>query len=328
MVTPPRVLFVIPGEPDGSSMIFAKRQFAAVARRIPAEVFYLASRTSLPRLAAEARRFRRTLAAFRPDVVHAQYGTVTAAFCAWLCRKPLVITFRGSDLNPCPSMSRTRSGLGRLLSQVAALRAARVVCVSRELAGRLWWRRDRAVLLPSGVDLARFRPREQAEARRRTGWDGTAPVVLFNAGRSPAVKRLDLAEAAVAEARRVCPSLRLEVLDGHVDPERIPWLMNAANCLLVTSDHEGSPTVVQEALASDLPVVSVPVGDLTERLEGVAACRIEPREAGRLGQALAEVCRSGARSDGSRFVASLSVDTIADRLVEIYAACAGGERPH
>ena len=66
------------------------------------------------------------------------------------------------------------------------------------------------------------------------------------------------------------PSVRLEVLDGNVAPARVPALMNAADCLLVTSDAEGSPTVVQEALATNLPVVSVDVGDIAERLEGVA----------------------------------------------------------
>lgn len=316
----PRVLFVIPGEPEGPSMIFAKRQYQAVARHLAAEVFFLASRTSPRTLAAEARRFLRHLARQRPHVVHAQYGTVTAAFCALLCRCPLVITYRGSDLNPCPSMNWWRSAAGRLLSQLAALRARRIVCVSPELAGRLWWRRRRVEILPSGVDTERFRPREPEVALARLGWPAGDRVVLFNAGRSPAVKRLDLAEAAVAAARRWEPRIRMEVLDGYVEPERIPWLMNAARCLLVTSDQEGSPTVVQEAMASDLPVVSVAVGDLEERLAPVAGCRVEARDAARLGRAIAEVCASGERSDGSRFVAALSVEAIARRLVATYRA--------
>lgn len=317
-VPDPRVLFVIPGEPEGPSMIFAKRQHQAVARHLSADVFFLASRTSVWILAAEARRFRRHLARHRPHVVHAQYGTVTAAFCALLCRSPLVITYRGSDLNPCPSMNWWRSAAGRLLSQLAALRASRIVCVSRELAGRLWWRKQRVEILPSGVDTERFRPREREAALARLGWSAEDRVVLFNAGRSPAVKRLDLAEAALAAARRREPRIRMEVLDGYVDPERIPWLMNAARCLLVTSDKEGSPTVVQEAMASDLPVVSVAVGDLEERLAPVAGCRVEARDPARLGQAIAEVCVSERRSDGSRFVAALSVEAIAHRLVAIY----------
>ena len=72
------------------------------------------------------------------------------------------------------------------------------------------------------------------------------------------------------------------------EPARVPDLMNAADCLLVTSDAEGSPTMVQEALATNLPVVSVDVGDIAERLEGVACS-----SRGRAGSA-----RAGARPGG------------------------------
>jgi len=51
------------------------------------------------------------------------------------------------------------------------------------------------------------------------------------------------------------------------------WL-NASNVLLLTSLHEGSPTVVKEALACGLPVVSVDVGDVAERIEGIEGCHL------------------------------------------------------
>jgi len=76
--------------------------------------------------------------------------------------------------------------------------------------------------------------------------------------------------------------------------------MNAADCLLVTSDAEGSPTVVQEALASNLPVVSVDVGDIPERLEGVTCSRIVARDPSALAQAVAELLDAPRRSDGRR----------------------------
>ena len=42
----------------------------------------------------------------------------------------------------------------------------------------------------------------------------------------------------------------------------VPIWINASDVLLMTSLHEGSPTIVKEALACNLPVVSVDVGDV------------------------------------------------------------------
>ena len=75
-----RIIAVIPGDPGGNSMIFAKRQVDSLEKS-GAEIrrFFLASRTSPRVILAEVRRFRRLIRDFHPDFIHAQYGTVTAA---------------------------------------------------------------------------------------------------------------------------------------------------------------------------------------------------------------------------------------------------------
>jgi teichuronic acid biosynthesis glycosyltransferase TuaC len=52
----------------------------------------------------------------------------------------------------------------------------------------------------------------------------------------------------------------------------MPLYMNACDILLLTSLHEGSPDIVKEALACNLPVVSVDVGDVRERISGISGC--------------------------------------------------------
>jgi glycosyltransferase involved in cell wall biosynthesis len=315
-------MFVIPGEGRGCSMIFARRQAGAVAAQgADVHAFYLRSRTSAVALFGEFLRFRKEPGTVRPHIVHAQYGTVTALFAALgALRVPLVITYRGSDLNPAPGRAgeRLRGWLARGFSHMAALRARQIVCVSAQLRGRLLWRPSRAEVFPSGADPQMFYPRPRASARRDLGWTEDRPVVLFNAGYHPRVKRLDLAEAAVAAARRRLPALRLEVLDGHCPPEKVPLFMNAADCLLVTSDAEGSPTVVQEALACNLPIVSVDVGDVAERLRGVRATRLVARDPEALAQALLELVVRPSRSDGRRKLHEFSAHRVAAALCGIY----------
>jgi teichuronic acid biosynthesis glycosyltransferase TuaC len=325
-----RVLFVIPGEAQGSSMIFARRQADSLAREgVEVQLFHLRSRTSARELAREWRRFRRCVRRTDPQVVHAHFGTVTALFAALAApRKPLVITFRGSDLNPCRSAAgrgiQLRALAGRILSQLAALRAARIVCVSRQLRERLWWRRRKVVVLPSGVDPEIFRPESRLRARARLGWGAVERVVLFNAGHDPANKRLDLASRALALTQAALGGVRMHILDGGTAPASVPDLLNAADCLLLTSDVEGSPTVIQEALACNLPVVSVEVGDTAERLRGVSCSAIVPRDAAALATALVQVLRIPSRSNGRNKVPEFSAQRIAGELSRIYTSLGAG----
>jgi glycosyltransferase involved in cell wall biosynthesis len=269
-------------------------------------------------LLRELLRFKRKLSAFEPNVIHAQYGTMTALFAALATRVPLVVTYRGSDLNPVPSISRWRTLLGHSLSHLSAIRAAYVICVSQELRKRLWWRRDRICVAAGGVDPTKFFPRPKAESRAALGWDPNERVVLFNAGFSEKVKRLDLAEAAVEEARRLCGGVRLCVLRGLVPPDDVPLYLSAADCLLVTSDWEGSPGVVKEAMACALPVVSVDVGDVAERLAGVSPSRIVGRDSRLLGAAIMDILSIGCPSNGPQAIRELTVEGDVSKMIRIY----------
>lgn len=314
-----RVLQVIPGEPKGNSMIFAHRQVSSLQREgVQCCIFYLRSRTSIGALFGEYWRLRRAIAEFRPDLIHAHFGTMTGFLCALVGRVPLLITFRGSDLNPVPSISRSRSMFGRLLSNAAALRASAIICVSEQTKQRLWWRKRKAKVVPSGVDLEKFRPIPQETARAALGWKHGQPTVLFNAGREPMVKRLDLAEASIREAGKEISDLQFMVLRGDVDSELMPVYLNAADCILFTSDWEGSPNVVKEALACNARVVSVDVGDVRERLADVDGCALVSRDPHVIGRTLASLLRQHGRSNGREHVLSLSETAIARQIVDLY----------
>ncbi|RDI59312.1 glycosyltransferase involved in cell wall biosynthesis [Microvirga subterranea] len=319
-----RVLSVIPGERhDRSSMVFARRQMAALEQRgVTVENFFLTSRTSLKALLAEAGRFRKVIRHFDPHLVHAHYGTVTAFFCALATTRPLIISYRGSDLNPTSDIGRVRSLSGRFLSQVAALRARQIICVSRELKDRLWLGSRSASIIFDGVDLSLFRPMAREEARRRLGWSQDTKLVFFNLGGRPAGKRLHLAEGAIAYARQTIPDLDL-VPVSKVDPEKIPLYMNACDCLLLTSDWEGSPTVVKEALACNLPVVSVDVGDVKDLLGNVQPSWVGPADVESIGNALIEILQAESRSNGHMRADEMSERRTTSRVLALYQEVVG-----
>lgn len=305
-------------------MIFAKNLILSVSERgVACHSVFLQSRTSPLVLAREVKRLQGELEEFRPNVIHAHYGTMTAAVCALFSRWPLVITYRGSDLNPCSDISMLRSAMGKLLSQLSVLRARRVMCVSKELKSRIWWKRRSVAVIPGGVNLKCFRPLSKDSARLRVGWRSEEKVVVFNAGFDAVRKRLDLAEAAIKAARRWCDDIRLMVLDGYEKQSEVPLFLNAADCLLMTSDWEGSPNIVKEAMACNLPVVSVDVGDVKERLAQVRPSRIVPRDPVEIGRALADVLQKEERSNGYEVIRELSSEIVAERVIAVYHEAMG-----
>jgi len=317
-----KVLYVIPKNP-GTDQIssFYQREIGSLAELgVETHIFILRSRTSPRVLAADWLNFRRMVREINPDIVHAQYGTMTAFFTTCATLKPVVTTFRGSDLNPVTVGHPVRLLLSRLMSQFAAWRATAIICVSKQLKNRIWANTDKAAVLTNGIDLKLFVPMKKEDARRVLNMPKHGYRVLFNAGANDhhKIKRLDLAEVAFALLKNTLPDSHMDVLRGQIAPDDITLHINAADCMLMTSDHEGSPSMVKEAMACNLPVISVEVGDVPQLLEGVEPSRIVSRKPEDIAIALLEILRMGKPSNGRKKAVSFSKKKIALKIMDIY----------
>lgn len=318
---PIRVLAVTPGKDGRTAMPFIERQIASLRRLgIDVRTFCLESRTGWRDLLRAARAFRRTVEEVRPHIVHAHYGTMTAFFAAITSCAPLVITFRGSDLNMARDVSGLRARAGYWLSQLAALRACRIVCVSPQLRDRLLWRRDRVSILTDGIDLELFVPLDRTLARRRLGLREDARIALFHYGSRPKLKGLDLFRAAIAVAESQIGAIDALELSGQVAPEQMPLYVSAADCVVVASLREGSPNMVKEAMACNVPVASVDVGDVRERLRDVWPSAVVPRDSIALGGAIAQFLKRPTHSNGRQRVLDCSEAAVAEAIHGIYRA--------
>jgi glycosyltransferase involved in cell wall biosynthesis len=254
------------------------------------------------------------------DIVHAHYGHAAAV--ARLQRAaPLVISYCGDDVLGTPAegggltpRSRAEAAVFRQLSHVAAATITKSEEMERALPRS---RRARNSVIPNGVDVERFTPQPRDDARRELGWPLDEPIALFVGDPAIARKNHPLALAATRHASASLPGLRLQVAQGFA-PDRVPTLMSAADALLMTSLWEGSPNVVKEAMAAELPVVGVPAGDVEERLRGVEGCFVRPYDAEALGEALVEAVAHGRSREAREAVSELSLENVARRVVDTY----------
>jgi glycosyltransferase involved in cell wall biosynthesis len=195
----------------------------------------------------------------RYDVIHVHYGlTGISAVTRW--RTPMVVTLHGSDV--------LQGRLQPLISRAISRLADATIVVSPEIAGRC-----PGVVIPCGVDLTKFNPIDKACARKEIGLNGSSKIVLFPFDPARRVKRYDLATRAVELLRG--RGFDVSILPvWNVPNARMALYYSAADVMLLCSDSEGSPTSIKEALACNLPVVSVDVGDVRSLLSGIDGTEI------------------------------------------------------
>jgi glycosyltransferase involved in cell wall biosynthesis len=239
------------------------------------------------------------------DVVHAHFGLTN-----WPARAVAAtrraVTLHGTDLAHPRSRVLTLAGLpGTDLIGV----------VSAPLAEQIprWAGRDRARVLPCGVDVHRFRRIERETARRELGLDPDGRYLLFPSDPRRPEKRHDRARKAAADT----PLLSLT----DVPPARVPLYVNAANAVLIPSEREGFGLAVLEALACDVPVLATPVGIAPEVLAGVAGTLCAPFDAEAWRAALASHVRDAdPRIDGRPRAEPYSSDRMAARVLAAWRA--------
>lgn len=247
----------------------------------------------LPDLGVAVVRLRRWIAEHAPDVIHAH--NVKASAVAALARggsgTPLVTTLHGLS---------GYVGAARVLARCSDL----VVAVSEHVAGELCahgypadrlrvvenaitplpvherTRARRRLGIPDGsrvvVSLARFAPQKRHDLLIEA-WRSVRPdAVLMLAGDGPT--RVDVERAVVAAGL----AQRVHLLGERQDPD---WLLAAADVAVLSTDWEGLPVSLLEAMSVGVPVVASRVGGVAETLAD-AACLVEPGSAGALASGL------------------------------------------
>lgn len=250
---------------------------------------------------------KREIKAFQPDIIHAHYG-LSGLFANMQRRIPVVTTYHGSDINDKKALR---------FSKVAMRLSAWNIFVSRQTLVKAQLKKKYS-LLPCGVDLSEFQLTEKTEARQQMHLAIDKKYVLFAGAFDNQVKNAPLAQQTVENLHD--DSVALLELKGYSRDE-VTLLMCAADALIMTSFSEGSPQVIKEALACGCPIVSVDVGDVKERVEGIEGCYVaETREPEELADVLVKALAFESKTQGRKKVIAEGLDNelVAKKLIVIY----------
>jgi glycosyltransferase involved in cell wall biosynthesis len=247
------------------------------------------------------------------DLIHAYY-VYSGIVARMQPLYPVIVTLCGSDVN-LPSQRR--------FSKWLCSRVAKTIVQTTQMKNVLG--HENAVVLPFGVNVSLFVPTPRTEARERLGLNAEGLLALFPYDPRRKEKRYDLFVRAVGRARDRIPRLETLVLK-NVPRELVPVYMSAADVMVLTSQSEGSPGTVKEALACGLPIVSVDVGDVKDLLEGVDGCSICERDEDSIALGIAAALSYGKRTDGRNRALELSTDAVCSRLLALYAEVLGRKR--
>lgn len=259
-------------------------------------------------------------------IVHAQYGSVNS-FIAMMSAmgKPLVVSYCGDDLLGTiqPGIKwRIRETVAKFLSLVTSFAADHIIVKSvniKRALPKIW--HNKVSLIPNGVDIAFFRPLDKLDSRKELGLSEDKNYILFNhsVGNNLLRKNKPLADTALEKVRLQFPAIEL-LVGGNVPHQQMPLYINSADVVLLTSLHEGSPNIIKEAMACNVPVVSVPCGDVMERITEDSIGYVCPYDADKLADKIVLILKNGQRSTGRENLIKqgLSTEEVSKRIESVY----------
>ena len=284
----------------------------------------------------------------RPHIVHthtAKAGLV-GRMAAFLTRVPVIVhTFHGHVFHGYFGALKSRFFI--VTEQLVARITDAVITISEGLRAELLDYRiappERIHVVPLGLDLARFAAPDvpHGTLRAELGCSPEVPLVGM-IGRLVPIKNHELLLDAALLVREALPEVQFVIVGGGERLETLktivvdmglsdtvhftgwrrdlPAVYADLDVLALTSNNEGTPVSIIEAMAAGVPVVATAVGGVRDVLEeGTLGILVPPKDAVAFGHALIdaltvpqehiETARQSAlaRYDASRLVADMQM---------------------
>jgi glycosyltransferase involved in cell wall biosynthesis len=246
--------------------IFIKEQIEDLKRnyRFQHEIFLIESvhKTKLEYIKSIL-TIQQYITKYKPDIIHIHYGLSGFFLLFFKPKIKIFLTLHGSDFN-----NRGSNFLQVWLSKRIISKVDTIFVQNTSMKEQALKYNNKTEVLTCGVDTDFFKPDQFIKKENKD------KIILFPSNPTRKVKNypLFLETIKILEEKyqhKIIPK-NLE----NVSRIQVKELLSKSDCLVMTSITEGSPQVIKEALSCGLPVVSVPVGDVTEMVKGIPNCYI------------------------------------------------------
>ncbi len=294
--------------------IFVKEQIDAISNCMPIsyEIYAINGIKSNWEYAKSVWEIRTKIKNGDFDLIHIHYGLSGLFLLLGRMDIPVIMTLHGGDIQ-VEQGKTVQVALTKLILKkcnFAITLNARMDDIVKKYI-------KRTEIIPCSVNTNLFVPKEKDLSETRS------VRILFPSDRTRYVKDFPLFQ-------RVCNVLRekyqLNVEEYYLERlsrQKVADLFGRIDLLLMTSISEGSPQVVKEAMACNVPVVSTNVGDVSVLLDGVknsyvANSRNENELAGLVFKSLSENQETGISPRERIKVFGLDDDSIAQQIIKVY----------
>lgn len=310
------VLFVTSGNSSVFEVTpFIRTQGESLSKRGINLHYYLIAGKGVGGYLQNIKRIKQKLKVGDYDVIHAHYSLTALAVLLAFPKVPVVASYMGSDVYGSYNSRRRIIRTDWWITFVAILIQpflSYVICKSPNIKKYVFKRN--ASIIPNGVDLGFYYP---ITTSHDPSIKSPIRTVLFVGDKTLRRKNFSLVERAVDHLNE----MQVRIIAPYpVSQDELRTLYNEADVLVLASLQEGSPNVVKEAMACNVPIVSTDVGDVRWLLEGVEGHYIADFDPYDFAQKIRCALDYGKRTQGRLRLIKLGMDadSVADRIINIY----------
>lgn len=214
------------------------------------------------------------------DLIHCFHGLSLIVTFLASKKKPILVSFLLPIKFESFNKNKVINGLYSL-TYSTIIKSKRVFSIFKDKLPDHLVSNGRSFYLPNGVNLSTFYPVNKADSCKKLNLNPNKTYILFASSKDSfrPVKRYDIFSKTLQILKINSKYLNIEELIlSNVSREECIYYFNVASVHLLTSDYEGSPNSVKEAMSCNTPVVSTDVGNVKQMFNGACNCFISPQD--------------------------------------------------